>query len=195
MIAALFDNQNGAVNYRGEYFDIESAKLWDLPDERVPIGIAVSGPDSCELAGRKAEMMIAVQPNPSSASCSTGRGRRQVPGRPGRDRIRQGPGRRGPARPRAVSLVRARLEGQRRPPQPRLVRRRDAIRHPGTSGRGLSCGPDVEDHVEAIKAFVEAVRRGRDRADRRRAAGGVHEVGRARIPARVALALAPVAPY
>ena len=63
VIAELFDNENGTVNYRGEHFDIESAKLWDLPDERVPIGIAVSGPDSCELAGRKADMMIAVEPN------------------------------------------------------------------------------------------------------------------------------------
>ena len=31
------------VNYRGSHFDVESARLWDLPDERVPIGIAVSG--------------------------------------------------------------------------------------------------------------------------------------------------------
>src|SRR5437764_2437345 len=58
IIAALFEG-DGPVNYRGEYFDVETAKLWDLPDERVPIGIAVSGPDSCALAGRKADVMVA----------------------------------------------------------------------------------------------------------------------------------------
>ena len=42
IISALFDGE-GTVNFRGEHFDVESAKLWDLPDERVPIGVAVSG--------------------------------------------------------------------------------------------------------------------------------------------------------
>src|SRR6201999_1211923 len=61
IISELFEG-NGAVNYRGRHFDVEQAKLWDLPDERVPIGIAVSGEDSCKLAGRKADLMVAVEP-------------------------------------------------------------------------------------------------------------------------------------
>ncbi len=52
------------VTYRGRHFDVESAKLWDLPDSLPPIGIAVSGPDSCRLAGRHADVMIAVEPRP-----------------------------------------------------------------------------------------------------------------------------------
>src|ERR1700760_1407347 len=61
IISELFEG-NGAVNYRGSHFDVEQAKLWDLPDERVPIGIAFSGEDSCKLAGRKADLMVAVEP-------------------------------------------------------------------------------------------------------------------------------------
>src|SRR5947209_11515516 len=61
IIAALLDGAQ-SLNYRGEYFDVEQARLWDLPDERVPVGIAVSGPDSCRLAGEKCEIMIAVEP-------------------------------------------------------------------------------------------------------------------------------------
>ena len=57
----LFDGE-GTVNFRSEHFDVESAKLWDLPDERVPIGVAVSGADSCRLAGSKADLMIATEP-------------------------------------------------------------------------------------------------------------------------------------
>src|SRR6202012_4504187 len=62
IIAALFDAHDGRVNYRGRHFDVEQAKLWDLPSERVPVGIAVSGKSSCELAGHKADVMIAVEP-------------------------------------------------------------------------------------------------------------------------------------
>jgi len=50
------------VTYRGKHFDVESAKVWDLPETAPPIGIAVSGPASCRLAGRHAEAMIAVEP-------------------------------------------------------------------------------------------------------------------------------------
>src|SRR5205085_3399582 len=50
------------VTYRGKHFDVESAKLWDRPESPPPIGIAVSGPRSCRLAGRHADMMIAVEP-------------------------------------------------------------------------------------------------------------------------------------
>src|SRR5260370_580115 len=56
--------EGGTVTYRGKHFDVESAKVWDLPDTPPPIGIAVSGPASCRLAGRHADVMIAVEPRP-----------------------------------------------------------------------------------------------------------------------------------
>jgi G6PDH family F420-dependent oxidoreductase len=52
----------GTVTHRGKHFDVESAKVWDLPDTAPPIGIAVSGPESCRLAGEHADVMIAVEP-------------------------------------------------------------------------------------------------------------------------------------
>ncbi|MBA2951737.1 LLM class F420-dependent oxidoreductase [Streptomyces himalayensis] len=52
----------GYVNHHGEHFDVESAKLWDLPDEPPDIGIAVSGEQSCRLAGALADLVIAVEP-------------------------------------------------------------------------------------------------------------------------------------
>ncbi|HEX3707807.1 MAG TPA: TIGR03557 family F420-dependent LLM class oxidoreductase [Mycobacteriales bacterium] len=62
IIRALFDG--GYVNYRGSHFTADSAKLWDLPDTAPPIGIAVSGQRSCEIAGKYADVMIAVEPEP-----------------------------------------------------------------------------------------------------------------------------------
>ncbi|MFC5890090.1 LLM class F420-dependent oxidoreductase [Kitasatospora sp. CM 4170] len=63
IIRALFDG--GYVTRHGRYFDVEGARLWDRPKQVPPIGVAVSGPDSCELAGRLADLAIAVEPDPA----------------------------------------------------------------------------------------------------------------------------------
>ncbi|MCX2970070.1 MULTISPECIES: LLM class F420-dependent oxidoreductase [Streptomyces] len=62
IIRSLF--AGGYVNHHGTHFDVESAKLWDLPEQAVPIGIAVSGEQSCRLAGRLADLLIATEPKP-----------------------------------------------------------------------------------------------------------------------------------
>ena len=81
-----------SLNYRGEHFDVEQARLWDLPDERVPIGIAVSGPDSCRLAGEKGDIMIAVEPEAELGEHVRRRRRRgQAAGGAGGDLLRPGP--------------------------------------------------------------------------------------------------------
>jgi G6PDH family F420-dependent oxidoreductase len=50
------------VSRRGGHIDVESAKLWDLPDQAPPIGIAVSGRQSASIAGELADLVIAVEP-------------------------------------------------------------------------------------------------------------------------------------
>ena len=50
------------VTYRGAHFDVEGARLFDVPEQAIPIGIAVGGPASCELAGRHGDAVIAVEP-------------------------------------------------------------------------------------------------------------------------------------
>lgn len=66
IIGALFDG--GHVNYRGTHYRVDSAKLWDLPDVRVPIGVAVSGAQSVARYAPVADAMISV--DPSSELCS-----------------------------------------------------------------------------------------------------------------------------
>jgi G6PDH family F420-dependent oxidoreductase len=60
IIRALFDG--GYVNLGGEYYDVDAAKLWDRPERPVPLGIAVSGQQSCERFAPMADVMIAVEP-------------------------------------------------------------------------------------------------------------------------------------
>jgi G6PDH family F420-dependent oxidoreductase len=63
IIRELFDG--GYVNVRGEHFDVESAKLWDLPDERVPIAVAAGGEQAGRIAGEYGDALIAVEPDGS----------------------------------------------------------------------------------------------------------------------------------
>ncbi|OEJ27151.1 LLM class F420-dependent oxidoreductase [Streptomyces agglomeratus] len=60
IIRALF--AGGDVSHHGTHYDVENARLWDLPDPLPPIGIAVSGERSCELAGRLGDLVIATEP-------------------------------------------------------------------------------------------------------------------------------------
>src|SRR3712207_4365194 len=50
------------VNYPGEHFDVEDAKLFDKQAEPHPIGVAVSGRSSCEIAGEQGDFVSAVEP-------------------------------------------------------------------------------------------------------------------------------------
>jgi G6PDH family F420-dependent oxidoreductase len=158
VIAALFDADPGdTVNYRGKYYAVESARLWDLPDERVPIGVAVSGPDSCELAGRKADMMIAVEPEAELGEMfdrAGGGGKSRV----GQvaiayDQDKDAAIERAHEQFRWFGLgwkVNADL------PNPDSFEAATQFVAPDQVAEALSCGPDVDAHVEAVKAFVDA---------------------------------------
>jgi G6PDH family F420-dependent oxidoreductase len=60
VIRALFDGD--LVTYRGDHFAVDSSRLWDLPDERVRIALAVSGDRSVERLAPLANDLIAVEP-------------------------------------------------------------------------------------------------------------------------------------
>ncbi|MGW3324817.1 LLM class F420-dependent oxidoreductase [Streptomyces virginiae] len=60
IIRSLF--AGGYVSHHGSHFDVDNARLWDLPDDPPQIGIAVSGDRSCEIAGRYGDLLIATEP-------------------------------------------------------------------------------------------------------------------------------------
>jgi G6PDH family F420-dependent oxidoreductase len=54
--------QGGYVTHHGLHYDVDSARIFDLPPRPPEIGIAVSGPKSCRLAGQHADFLIATEP-------------------------------------------------------------------------------------------------------------------------------------
>ena len=77
IISALFDG--GHVNFSGDHFRVDSAKLWDLPDIRVPIAVAVSGEQSVQRFAPLADAMIAVEPEAALCDEWDRTGRRDAP--------------------------------------------------------------------------------------------------------------------
>ena len=51
------------VNWRGDYFQVDSARLWDVPDVPVGIALAIGGQKAVEKFAKLADHLIAVQPD------------------------------------------------------------------------------------------------------------------------------------
>jgi G6PDH family F420-dependent oxidoreductase len=51
------------VTYRGDHFDVDSARIWDLPDTPVELGVAVGGDRAVERLAPLADHLIAVEPD------------------------------------------------------------------------------------------------------------------------------------
>jgi G6PDH family F420-dependent oxidoreductase len=155
IISGLFDGDT--MSYRGNHFDVESARLWDLPDQRVPIGLAVSGRRSCRLAGERADLMVATEPKPQLGEMFDAAGGR------GKPRVGQVAVSYDPDRDTAV----ARAHEQFRwfglgwkvnadLPGPDSFDAATQFVTPDQVAEQLACGPDVQEHVDKIRPFIDA---------------------------------------
>ncbi len=156
IISRLFDGEE-SVNFRGRHFDVEQAKLWDLPGRRVPIGVAVSGEASCRLAGATADLMIAVEPKAELGEMFDAAGGAGKP-RVGQialcyDADRDSAIARAHQQFRWFGLgwkVNADL------PNPEAFSAATQFVTPDQVAEQIACGPDVEEHVAKIRPFIDA---------------------------------------
>ena len=147
----------GYVDYRGKHFEVDSAKIWDPPERPLPIGIAVSGAQSCSLAGRLADLMIAVEPEAELGRMfdeAGGSGKPRVGQLPvSYDRDRD------VAMKRAHELFRWFGGGWKvnaeLPSTAGFAAASQFVR-PEDVAESIPCGDDVDAVVEAVSAFTEA---------------------------------------
>lgn len=66
IIRKLFDG--GYVTHRGTHYDVDHARIFDLPEMPVEIGVAASGPASCRLAGELGDLLISTDAEPDVIS-------------------------------------------------------------------------------------------------------------------------------
>jgi G6PDH family F420-dependent oxidoreductase len=156
IISALFDG--GYVNYAGSHYRVDSAKVWDLPDTRVPIGVAVSGKQSITTFAPMADHLIAVEPEADIISTWDA----AVEGRETR-KIGQVPICWDPDKDRAVERAHQQFRWfgggwkvNAELPGPSGFDGATQFVRPEDVAGSIPCGPDVEAIVEAVGAFTEA---------------------------------------
>ncbi len=145
------------VNYVGRHYRVDSAKLWDVGDTPPRIGMAVSGQQSCSLAGAHADAMIAVEPEASYGEMF------DAAGGAGKPRVGQVPISWGPDKDKAIDRahelfrwfgggwkVNAELPGTAAFAAASQFVTKDDV------AESIPCGPDLDAHVQAVKAFADA---------------------------------------
>jgi G6PDH family F420-dependent oxidoreductase len=60
------------VTFRGQHFDVDSARIWDLPEEQVRIGVAVAGDRAIERFAPLADDLIGTEPKAELVSSWNG---------------------------------------------------------------------------------------------------------------------------
>jgi G6PDH family F420-dependent oxidoreductase len=149
------------VNWKGEYFEVDSARIWDVPDTPVSLGVAVSGEKSVDTFASFAEHLIAVEPDSElvdawhDARKATGLAKSRV--------IGQIPISWDHNRDKAI----ARAHDQFRwfgggwqvnadLPTPAGFAGATQFVRPEDVAKAIPCGPDLDAIVEAVRAYWEA---------------------------------------
>ncbi|MDT3396574.1 LLM class F420-dependent oxidoreductase [Streptomyces sp. B1866] len=149
--------RGGYVNHRGPHFDVESAKLWDVPDEPPPIGIAASGPRSCELAGRLGDLLVATEPEAGLVRDF------ERHGGAGKPRVGQLPVSYDPDRDTAIARAHEQFRWfgggwkvNSELPGPASFAAATAYVRPEDVAESVPCGDDVDEFTARLRPFAEA---------------------------------------
>jgi G6PDH family F420-dependent oxidoreductase len=144
------------TNYRGKYFRLDHARLFDRPEIRPPVVIAAGGIEAARLAGRKGDGLIVTEPRPDlieEFEAAGGSGPRYA------EVAMCYAEREQDAQHTAHHYFRWSVTGW-----PVLCELPDtegfaaASKHvpPEVVAKSISCGPSPERHLEAIDRFIEA---------------------------------------
>ena len=156
IIKELF--QGGYVNFVGDHYRVDSAKLWDLPQQPLPIAVAVSGEQSVKAFAPLVDHLVAVEPDAELISRWDA-----AVGRPHSRKIGQLPICWGPDRDRAVARahemfrwfgggwkVNAELPG------PAGFAGASQFVRPEDVADSIPCGPDLDAIAKAVREFEDA---------------------------------------
>ncbi|GAA0710563.1 TIGR03557 family F420-dependent LLM class oxidoreductase [Dactylosporangium roseum] len=148
IINPLLDGET--VRHSGTYYEVPEAKLWDRPEEGVPVVMAVSGHDSLEVAASLSDGVVAVQPDRSL----------RIPDKPfyGQVAMCYGPDE---SECRKRALDQFRWFGLQWPvmaelPDPRAFDAASSFVTEDDVASAISCGPDLDRHLQAIRSYVDA---------------------------------------
>ncbi|GAB3036997.1 LLM class F420-dependent oxidoreductase [Mycobacterium bourgelatii] len=149
------------VNFTGEYFQVDSARLWDVPDVPVGLAVAMSGKKSIDKLGKLADHLVAVEPD--GGLVDAWHSVRQAAGMAGGGRvIGQIPICWDPDRDTAVERARDQFRWfgggwgvNADLPTPAGFAAATQFVRPEDVAENIPCGPDLDAIVEAVKPYWE----------------------------------------
>ena len=157
-IAVIRELWKGEItSFEGEFYEVENASLYTLPDEPIDIMVAASGPRAAKLAGEIGDGLIATSPEAETIKAFDGAGKRHRPHIAqltvcwDRDE-RQ-------ARKTAHEMwPTAAIPGEagQELPNPAHFEQLAKIVTEDMIAERIVCGPDVDRHVEAIQKYLDA---------------------------------------
>ncbi len=150
------------LDWKGTYYEVDSARLWDLPETPVAIGVAVSGDKSIEAFAPLADHLIAVQPERDLVT--SWHDTRKTYGLPGESRVvGQIPICWDPDRDTAVQRAHEQFrwfaggwDVNADLPTPAGFAGATQFVRPEDVAQNIPCGPDLDAIVDAVRAYWEA---------------------------------------
>lgn len=152
------------VNHSGEHFQVDSARIWDLPDQPVEIAVAVSGQRSIETFAPLADHLVAVEPDRSLVETwNAVEGAPRIgTGTPGRA-VGQIPICWGPDAEEAKALAHEQFRWfgggwavNADLPTPAGFAAASQFVRPDDVADSIPCGPDLDAIAESVRGFIEA---------------------------------------
>ncbi|WP_291056948.1 TIGR03557 family F420-dependent LLM class oxidoreductase, partial [Herbiconiux sp.] len=145
------------VTYDGAYFRVDSARIWDLPDEGVELGLAVSGPKSIERFAPYGDHLIAVEPDADLV-----KGWTDAAGKPARS-IGQIPICWGRDKQAAIAQAHEQFRwfgggwavNADLPTPAGFAAASQFVREDDVAG-SIACGPDLDELAESVRPYLDA---------------------------------------
>jgi G6PDH family F420-dependent oxidoreductase len=145
------------VDFAGRHFRVEGAQLWDVPQPCPAVGLVVSDAASAAFAGRRADAMLATEPDAELVGLFEDGGGLGAP-RIGQLAVSYGADA-GAALARAHDQFRWRAlgpPGAAHAPDPDAVARATRFIRPDDVAEAIPHGPDVGTYVAAVRRFADA---------------------------------------
>lgn len=150
------------VTYDGEYYRVDSARIWDLPEEGVDIALAAGGPKALERCAAFADHLVATEPDPDLIAAWD-----DLPGKPsigaGARAIGQIPISWDPSKDAAVERAHEQFRwfaggwdvNADLPTTAGFAGATQFVR-PEDVAESIPCGPDLDAIVESVRPYWEA---------------------------------------
>jgi G6PDH family F420-dependent oxidoreductase len=150
------------VNWRGDFFQVDSARLWDVPEVAVGIALAVGGQKAVEKFAKLADHLVAVQPDKGLVDAWHG-ARQAANGAEGGRVIGQIPVCWDPDRDTAIERAHDQFRWfgggwsvNADLPTPAGFAGATQYVRPEDVAASIPCGPDLDAIVEAVRPYWEA---------------------------------------